>query len=159
MKKIFQLLAIYLLYANISCSQNTNTVNEKSYQENNYKLDDSVFIDRSGRFCKIYVNNIDNKLKMFKLYADSQRSRLLIIYFTKDSIKNGPFTIYAPDGYLSTAGYFLDNQYEGKWLDYNAKGIIVKEYYYTKGVKSGIWKFFDDDGKLLREVNNQKDNK
>ena len=151
MKKIIKLVAIYLLYANIGCSQNTNVANEISYEESNYKIEDSLLVDRSGYFCKVYVNKNDSSLKMWKLHADPQRLRLQGIYFTKDNIRNGPFKIYSPDGYLYGLGHFVNNKWDGKWLDYNEKGIVVKEYYYTQGKRSGTWKYFDDNGKFLRE--------
>ena len=151
MKKIIQLIAIYLLHANIGCSQNAGATNEKSYEESNYKLEDSLFVDRSGYFCKVYINKNDSSLKMIKLHADPKRLRLQGTYFTKNNVKNGPFKMYSPDGYLGGLGYFLNDKWDGKWLDYNEKGIIVKEYYYTQGKRTGTWKYFDDNGKLLSE--------
>lgn len=153
MKKILQLIIIYLLFANISCSQNKTTIANDAYEENNFKIEDSLFVDKTGYFCKVYINRNDNRLKMFKLYADQERTQLQTIYFTMDSLKKGPVKFYAPDGHLGYQGYFLNDKYDGKWLKYNEAGIIIEEYYYSNGTKVGVWKSFDDKGNLLKQVN------
>ena len=50
-------------------------------------------------------------------------------------------------------GNFVDGIREGKATTYHENGKIKYEGFYKNGKECGIWKFYDEDGKLIKEIN------
>lgn len=58
---------------------------------------------------------------------------------------------YHENGEISQHGTFNSKgQLHGKWLSFNDKGVKIAEGSYQKGLKSGIWYFWQGDS--IREV-------
>lgn len=59
---------------------------------------------------------------------------------------------YYTNGVKSSEGIFINKEKDGKWLYYNANGVLIAEENYEKGKKHGKFKLFSGtDGVLLEE--------
>ncbi|AYN66259.1 nicotinic acid mononucleotide adenyltransferase [Euzebyella marina] len=60
-------------------------------------------------------------------------------------------TYFHDNGAISQQGTFdLDGKLHGDWLKYNEQGDLISEGTYTKGVRTGKWKFISDG--VVKEV-------
>ena len=112
--------------------------------EGQYYTDESQTTPYTGRYTEFYD---DGMLKME--------------LFLKDGRPEGTYVIYYPDGKIAEVRSYYHGIFHGEWRTYNEagqltgiasyKGILRFEMFYAKGRKSGIWRTWDDDGKLLTE--------
>ena len=56
-------------------------------------------------------------------------------------------------GNLLSTGEFVDGVRNGEAVVYHENGNIHYVGNYENGKEVGIWKFYDEEGKLLKEVN------
>lgn len=60
-------------------------------------------------------------------------------------------TYFHDNGNISQQGTFdLDGKLHGDWLKYNEKGDLISEGTYTKGIRTGTWKFISNG--VVKEV-------
>ncbi len=60
-------------------------------------------------------------------------------------------TIYNDNGNIEQHGFFKDKKLHGTWTYFNTSGEKVSVGSYVNGVKTGKWRFKNDDG--VKEVN------
>jgi len=58
---------------------------------------------------------------------------------------------YHDNGILAQQGMLKNNKLEGEWIAFNSKGEKTMIGYYSDGVKTGKWFFWNENS--LREVN------
>ncbi len=56
------------------------------------------------------------------------------------------------NGQISQTGWLKHNKPHGAWASFNDKGHVTAQAQYERGVKIGIWRFWDTDGKLFCEI-------
>lgn len=62
---------------------------------------------------------------------------------------------YHDNGVISQKGTFnLDRKLHGEWISYNDQGTIIAQGSYINGLRSGTWKFWQDD--TLKTVEYEK---
>jgi len=67
---------------------------------------------------------------------------------------NGQWSFYFPNGNLKTVANFNLGTRIGTWRFYHENGNLWKVNNYSeKGEKTGIWKTFSEDGKILDSIN------
>jgi len=76
-----------------------------------------------------------------------------------DVKRNGLWKSYYRDGILWSEGDFVNGIREGKTATYFANGQKYYEGQYSKAKKSGIWKFWNEQGDLVNEIDYDKRNK
>jgi antitoxin component YwqK of YwqJK toxin-antitoxin module len=71
----------------------------------------------------------------------------------KNGFMNGFLTIYHfKSDVVKTVKNFKDDHLDGLWYEYNEQDVLIEERYYSMDIKVGHWKFFDDKGKLMKEI-------
>lgn len=69
----------------------------------------------------------------------------------KNDKMDGEWTAYLPDGRVQSHGYFKDGKRTGAATVYWANGNLREEGFYKEGRHCGHWKWYDEQGILLRE--------
>ena len=91
-------------------------------------------------------------------HPNKQIERTLYYYLNSPKVS---CISYYTNGVKSSEGIFINKEKDGKWLYYNANGMLIAEENYEKGKKQGKFKLFlGQDGILLEEAtwnNNLKD--
>ncbi|MGQ9862925.1 MAG: toxin-antitoxin system YwqK family antitoxin [Bacteroidia bacterium] len=68
-----------------------------------------------------------------------------------DSVSDGPWVLYHPNGRVHKKGFFFEGQLEGEYWEYYATGTLKVHGYYEQGKKAGKWQYYTPEGKLWRE--------
>lgn len=63
---------------------------------------------------------------------------------------HGDVTEYYPNGQVKSEAWFSNNLPSERWTSYSSSGLITQQGYYHLGYKHGAWKYFDEQGELLR---------
>lgn len=155
MKKIIALLALSALaftFADKPVKKNfrySKTV-ESAYLNSNNLM--------NGHFERTYDNReveAGNYINGKKdgLWISKTVSGLLIKKVNyKNDLLDGAVTLIYPDGKPRVTGTFKDGLKTGKWAFYNANGSVCKQGMYNdKGEATGIWTYYDTDGKKVVE--------
>lgn len=139
MKKILSLLFIITM---ISC--NKATIVEEIVAKHE---------DGSRKECFYYQvngNGVKTKIRETWYYAEGMKHLDGPIANGK---RNGSFETYYKSGQLMSKGHFVDGIREGNATTYHENGNIYYEGFYENGKECGIWKFYDKEGKLQKEIN------
>ncbi|MFA5781324.1 MAG: hypothetical protein WC868_03545 [Bacteroidales bacterium] len=140
MKKIFYLIIILFVIA--ACNKEKK-VTEETYPDGFPKIE------------KYYRGESANKEMVKEVrYYSNHRKELEGNY--KNSKRNGNWIYYYKNGNKWSEGSFVDGLDDSKRTVYFENGQKRYEGYYNKGNQSGIWKFWDESGKLLKEVDYDK---
>jgi len=113
----------------------------------------------------------DNSPKVEKYYIEKESSKELvkeIRYYPNNKIqmegkyknnkRNGDWIYYFENGTIWCEGSFLDGVDHGQRIVYYENGQKRYEGSYIKGKQTGIWKFWDEDGDVQKEIDfNQTD--
>ena len=69
----------------------------------------------------------------------------------KDGLREGEWTAYLPDGRVQSHGYFEKGKRTGAATVYWTNGNLREEGFYKEGHICGHWKWYDEQGILIRE--------
>ena len=69
----------------------------------------------------------------------------------KDGLREGEWTAYLPDGRVQSHGYFEKGKRTGAATVYWTNGNLREEGFYKEGHICGHWKWYDEQGFLIRE--------
>lgn len=95
----------------------------------------------SGWYTKEYLLTM-NKLQMLGLFEDKE-----------NTIKNGIFYWFYPNGKIKTIGKYVHNNKQGIWLQYNSNGSLYDSSNYINGNLQGISLSWYKDGFLKDSFN------
>ena len=145
-------------------------------QRKNYELDSTwVFYDDKGNFTKKINYKYGKKngyYSTYKFVKDSINRNVLIskeLYV--NDLRQGFSEYYYNNGQLYERISFVDNQKQGKGIEYDYDGRIITLYKYRhdimvakerinrydkEGKKYGVWKEFYASGKIKKESNYKK---
>ena len=70
----------------------------------------------------------------------------------KDGKMDGAWTAFFPDGRVQSHGTFKDGERTGAAQVFYANGNKYQEGFYKNGKHCGKWKFYDEQGILIKEV-------
>ena len=107
----------------------------------------------------------DGTPKVVKYYKGKGSSKTLVkeAYFYPDGtlrmegeykfgIKNGKWTSYYKDGTKWSEGYYTDGINNGPTNTWYENGQLYYQGYYKNGERAGLWKFYDEKGNFLKEI-------
>ncbi|MBM2817173.1 MAG: hypothetical protein HW421_3935 [Ignavibacteria bacterium] len=63
---------------------------------------------------------------------------------------NGTLTIYHDNGKPDIQTSYKNNKFHGKCLEWDKNGNISKEIYFDEGKPTGTWKYYYEDGTLMK---------
>lgn len=139
MKKILTLLFIITM---ISCDRETLVEDIISRHEDGNKKETFVY----------RVNDDGSKTKVRETWYYMEGMKHLDGPIVDDK-RNGIFKTYYKSGVLMSEGTFVDGIREGKATIYRENGNIHYEGQYKNGKECSIWRFYDEDGTLQKEIN------
>jgi antitoxin component YwqK of YwqJK toxin-antitoxin module len=94
----------------------------------------------------------DKFLKKEIFYYENGNKRVEGEY-NKEGKKDGKWAYWYKDGKKWSEGYFSEGVNDKKRTTWHESGSIHYEGTYDKGTRVGIWKFYDEDGKMVKEIN------
>jgi hypothetical protein len=59
-----------------------------------------------------------------------------------DVVRHGRFANYYGDGQLATVGYYRDGKFDGRWCDFDRRGVLQGEKMWRRGQHVG-WSIYD----------------
>ncbi|MGE3801792.1 MAG: toxin-antitoxin system YwqK family antitoxin, partial [Candidatus Kapaibacterium sp.] len=59
-------------------------------------------------------------------------------------------TFFNLDRSIWKIGNYRSGRKDGEWVEYDMEGKLYARRYYTNGVPSGVWKFYNHQGKVIR---------
>ena len=133
MKKLFLLLVTTLVFA--SCSGQLTEKVEMTFPDGKPQI--VRYYDKSNQCVKESEYYESGKVRMEGAMKDGKR--------------NGEWTAYFPDGRVQSQGYFKDGKRTGEATVFWSNGNLREEGFYKEGVHCGHWKWYDEQGILLRE--------
>lgn len=133
MKKLYLLLSIVLVFA--SCSSQLRKKVEVSFPNGEPQI---------ARF----YNKNDQCVKETEYYQSGQ---VKMEGTMKDGKREGEWTAYYPDGRVQSHGYFKDGKRTGEATVFWPNGNLREKGFYKEGTHCGHWKWYDEQGFLLRE--------
>ncbi len=78
-------------------------------------------------------------------------------YYNSDGKKHGKWTYWREDGKKWSEGYFTDGKDDKMRRTWHENGAKHYEGRYDKGTRVGKWKFYDESGKMVKEIDYNKE--
>ncbi len=128
------LFAFILIFSSCNQQDSGNEVVSKIGQESNSN-NNSAGIDSTHHFEQIKYSN--GKVKM--------EGNL------ENGLREGKWTAFYEDGMIWSETHFLKGQKQGATTTWYPSGIKRYEGFYNQNRESGIWKFYDENGKQVQE--------
>ena len=94
-------------------------------------------------------------VKEISYYEDGQKR--VEGHFNADGLKDGKWIYWYPNGNKWSEGYFSEGLNHKKRTTYHENGEKHYEGKYDMGQRTGLWKFYSDEGKLLKEIDYDKE--
>ena len=115
---------------------------------------------RNGMWMTYYTGDHAGKIKTVASYSDgilsgpylelSNRGQIETELYYANNKYNGRYATYK-FGRLTKEVHYLDNELEGKTVEYNNKGDIQKEINYKDGKQHGLMRYYNEDGEVVME--------
>ena len=101
-----------------------------------------------------YYKNGESKGFTGILYTKYNNGNYLTRQEYKDGLGEGTWINYWPNGNLKEVGAYQKNKVEGPITKYNQNGdMIAKGHYKDWRIRVRHWKYYDDDGNLIKTEN------
>lgn len=134
MKRIFFILMLVLLMA--GCGENLTPRTASTHANGQPSV--VQYVDR------------DNVVVSEKHYYDD--GSLMMEGPIKDGERTGEWKGYFPDGKLQSTGFFEQGKRTGPATVYWSSGNLYMEGAYLEGRRVGKWRYYDEQGYFLNEV-------
>ena len=112
---------------------------------------ESTYPDGSPKRVCVYLGKGENK-ELIKETFYYKNKKVQVDGEYKNGRRNGKWTYYYESGTLWSDGFFKEGKSNGKRVTYFPNGKIRYEAYYKEDERVGIWKFYDETGKLVKSV-------
>lgn len=131
------------------------------YHPNGKLMAEGNFVNKQKNGRWKYYSDLDGKCvaeenylkgvldgKSITYYAESGNI-LEVVNYSKGK-REGPYKKYFPDGVtLMSEGFYLNDQLDGMFISYHPNGNIQTKGEYSKGIQTGNWEYFDEEGNEL----------
>jgi antitoxin component YwqK of YwqJK toxin-antitoxin module len=141
MKKLLFILLPFLFIT--GCHWGTHKEIEQKYPDGSAKIE------------KYYTYNKGKKVLVKEVqYYENKQMKMEGNY--NNNLRNGKWTAWYKNGKIWSEGFFKDGLSEGVRTVYYDNGNKYMVGSYSKDEKVGKWQFFDNTGKLVKEVDFDK---
>jgi len=113
---------------------------------------ESTYPDGSPKRVCVYLGRGDRRELIKETYYYRNR-KVQVTGEYKRNMRNGKWVYYYETGKTWSEGYFRNGKNDGKRVTYYPNGRIRYEAHYLDDQRTGIWKFYDQKGKLVKAVN------
>jgi antitoxin component YwqK of YwqJK toxin-antitoxin module len=141
MKKLISILLPLLIIA--GCHWGTSKEIEQKYPDGSAKVE---------KYYK-YINGEKTLVKEVQYY-ENKKPKMEGSYINKQ--RDGKWTAWYKNGKIWSEGYFKDGMSDGVRTVYYDNGNKYMVGNYSMDQKVGKWQFFDNTGKLVKEVDFSK---
>jgi len=134
--------------------QNGNKVSEGTIDKNKQNQGQWTYYHKNSKQPMSVENYLNGKLngKTIVFFPDG---KVASETYYKNGVKEGVSKRYSKKGVVLEEIPYKNNTFDG-WVTYrNPKGQLIAQGMYEKGLKKGIWKFYEN-GKLTKEVDTDK---
>lgn len=112
---------------------------------------ESAYPDGSPQRVCVYRGSGDNKeLVKETMYYPGKKIRFTGGY--NHDKRDGKWVYYYPNGNIWSEGFFKDGKNDGKRTVCFENGKIKYEACYRLGARTGKWRFYDEKGDLIKEI-------
>jgi len=132
------IISIFLLSAFYSCTD-IHTVVEDKYKDGTQK-----------RVCVYKGSGESRELLKESTFYPNKNVQMEGAY--KNRKRDGKWVYRYENGNIWSEGYFKNGKSDGKRTTYFENGKVRYEGFYKEDERTGIWRFFDDKGRLVKEV-------
>lgn len=142
MRKLFFLVIVILVS---SCGPKLQEKTAETYPDGKPK--DVQYIAGEG----------DNSYVAREIFYYQNGQKKMEGSYNKEGKKNGKWIYWREDGKIWSEGYFKDGKDDGlrtTWHENGQKHYVGK---YNNGTRVGTWKFYDESGKLVKEIDYNKE--
>ncbi len=143
----------------------TNAVYTTFYDQDKNKVSEGNAINRLNEGVWKYYHQVSKEIMTLEKYKNGKLEGLRSVFYpnTKiaeetnytNGIKNGPYKKYSDKGTVLEETIYKNGEYDGPAIFRDPLGNIVAKGKYIKGVKRGLWQFYEN-GKLVSEENMSK---
>lgn len=117
-----------------------------------HKVVKEVFDDGTPRIVSYYSDDSpEAELLKETVFFPSGNKHMEGTY--KDGLRDGKWTSWYEDGAVWSEGYFKEDLGHGVRTTYYPNGKVRYQGMMEMGERKGVWKFFDEEGALVQEVN------
>lgn len=100
-----------------------------------------------------YIINDDGSKSLYKeTMFFKEKQKFIEGTYNKQQQRDGKWTSWFEDGKQNSQGTYVDGKEQGKYTVWFPNSQIHYTGKYNKGVKTGKWKFYNEEGKLVKEV-------
>ncbi|MDD2623076.1 MAG: hypothetical protein WC142_04950 [Bacteroidales bacterium] len=140
MHKLF--IAICSLSIILGCTQNkTESKIIETWEDGKPKKIEEYIIQKDG-----------SKLLYKETMFFDKEQKFIEGTYNKKKERNGKWTSWFENGNKNSQGTYVDGKEHGKYTVWYPNGQIHYIGKYHHGQKSGKWKFYNEEGKLTKEV-------
>ncbi len=104
----------------------------------------------------------DSTVKTVWEFPEGDSSKILVTHYfhnqkvqmrgyIKNGVRDGKWTAYAEDGKILATGFYVDGFEQGEYTVFYPNGKIRYRGNYEAGKRTGLWKFWDIEGNLVKE--------
>ena len=134
MKNIFLIIPLCLAFAAASCSSNEKTKKEKEITQ----------LDKEEDLVEIMPN-------MYREYFPGKKQIKMMGPLDDEKRRHGAWESFYENGKKNSATYYVNGVKNGHSIVYYPNGGVYYYGEYLKDEKIGVWKTFDEQGKLVSE--------
>ncbi|MCX6245586.1 MAG: hypothetical protein NTU98_12900 [Bacteroidetes bacterium] len=142
MTKLGTSLFLLLILSFISCSHETKIMVE-------------TYPDGSPKRECVYKGK-DETREMIKETTWYPGRKLQMVGEYKANKRDGHWIYYYQNGNIWSEGYFREGKSDGKRITHYENGNVFYEGTYDKDRRVGVWKFYDESGKLVKTLDYTK---
>ncbi len=142
MKRILYGLFIFVL---VSCGPDLQERLIESYPEGQKKR------------VQYYTPDTENSYMAREVFYYENGNKKMDGYYNADGKKHGKWTYWREDGKIWSEGYFNEGKDDKMRRTWHENGQKHYEGRYKNGTRVGKWKFYDESGKLVKEIDYDKE--
>ena len=150
--KLFFLMFFFATAAKSQLVIGTSIADSILYNVTNYVQVPAHQSANSEVHTLVYNNITDPSYQMKKVYIDTAGTKLLSTAFYYQNKLHGPYESYQMDKQLAK-GRYKEGKLDGERITYWGNGTtIMEKAHYTEGTRTGVWQYYDLQGRLKRRV-------
>lgn len=107
-----------------------------------------MFVDGNGRRTEGAYKD-GKKHGLWRQWFRNGKKRFEIEY--SEGVLHGRYVYWDENGHLSYQWYYHNGREDGQSIAWWPNGKKAMEFHYSNGRKVGLWKWFDEEGKVIRE--------
>jgi len=115
--------------------------------------------DGTPKRVQYYTPELENSYLAKEVFYYENGNKKLIGHYNQDGKKHGKWIYWREDGKKWSEGYFFEGKDDKMRRTWHENGGKHYRGRYDKGTRVGIWRFYDESGRMVKEIDYDKENK